>query len=256
MGGTPTGWRQLDQDARADTAWKAVYTSMDGIQPWTVGRYADQAGADGYRKNSLAPDLARANADGNAYLPVVFPGFSWKNLNAGPANQIPRRGGRFLWRQAMNAKSAGAQSLKIAMFDEVDEGTAIFKLAAAPADAPDQGFWLTLDADGEALPSDWYLRVAGQIAKVFHGETPATDSLPIRPSDPIAIRTSGGPRPGDRPDGPLRGTLKGPDLFAPDGREAGGKPVGSGVFFPRPAATGKTAAKEAPVRALPRGESD
>ncbi|MBW8886434.1 MAG: xylosidase/arabinosidase [Fibrobacteres bacterium] len=187
MGGAPAGWRRLEQDARTDSGWKAVYASMDAVQPWTVGRYVDIAGADGYRQNSLAPDLALAAADGNAYCPVIFPGFSWKNLNAGPANQIPRRGGRFLWRQAMNAKAAGAQSVKIAMFDEVDEGTAIFKLAPTRADAPDQGYWLTLDADGEALPSDWYLRLAGEIAKVFHGQAPMADSIPIKPTDPSPI---------------------------------------------------------------------
>jgi hypothetical protein len=245
MGGTPAGWRQLDQDSRADTAWKAVYSSMNAIQPWTVGRYADQTGADAYRRNSLAPDLARANADGNAYIPVVFPGFSWKNLNAGPANQIPRRGGRFLWRQAMNAKAAGAQSLKIAMFDEVDEGTAIFKLAAAPGDAPDQGYWLTLDADGEALPSDWYLRLAGAIAKVFHGEAAATDSIPIRPSDPIAIRKHGkGPGQG------RFGTGSAPDFFTPIGRNAGSRTSGAGVFLPWPGPLGAGPS----ARPLPPGE--
>ena len=46
---------------------------------------------------------------------------------------------------------AGAKVLKIAMFDEVDEGTAILKAAAHRKDAPDQGFWLTLDADGAEL---------------------------------------------------------------------------------------------------------
>jgi hypothetical protein len=74
-----------------------------------------------------------------------------------------------LWRQAYNAKVSGAKVLKIAMFDEVDEGTAIFKAAAHRKDAPEQGFWLTLDADGAELPSDWYLRLAGEITRMFHG---------------------------------------------------------------------------------------
>ena len=63
--------------------------------------------------------------------------------------------------------------LKIAMFDEVNESRAVFKLAPKPQDAPKQGFWLTLDADGEDLPSDWYLELSGEITKLFHGE-PAT----------------------------------------------------------------------------------
>ena len=74
------------------------------------------------------------------------------------------------------------------MFDEVDEATAVFKVAARRQDAPDQGYWLTLDADGFNLPSDWYLRLAGEISRGFHGMTPLPavvpdipDRGPIRP---------------------------------------------------------------------------
>jgi hypothetical protein len=74
-------------------------------------------------------------------MPVVFPGFSWSNLKrTARPNQIPRLRGEFLWRQAYNAKIAGATMLKIAMFDEVDEGTAIFKTVSQRAQAPEQGF--------------------------------------------------------------------------------------------------------------------
>jgi hypothetical protein len=87
-----------------------------------------------------------------------------------------------LWRQAYNARAAGANVLKIAMFDEVNEGTAMFKLAPHRSDAPQQGFWLTLDADGYNLPSDWYMRLAGEITRIFHGEAPNTPSLPAQPT--------------------------------------------------------------------------
>jgi hypothetical protein len=96
-------------------------------------------------------------------------------------NAIPRNGGRFLWRQAVNARQVGAPLLKIAMFDEVNEGTAVFKLASHRADAPDQGFWLTLDADGENLPSDWYLRLSGEITRIFHGTAKVTTEMPRPP---------------------------------------------------------------------------
>jgi hypothetical protein len=93
--------------------------------------------------------------DHQLYMPVVFPGFSWHNLKPSfPPNQIPHERGEFLWQQAYNAKIAGATMLKIAMFDEVNEGTAIFKAASHRREAPDQGFWLTLDAYGADLPSD------------------------------------------------------------------------------------------------------
>ena len=69
--------------------------------------------------------------------------------------------------------------LKIAMFDEVNEGTAMYKLAPARSDAPEQGFWLTLDADGEKLPNDFYLRLAREITRMFHGEIKASPDLPV-----------------------------------------------------------------------------
>lgn len=64
------------------------------------------------------------------------------------------------------------------MFDEVDEGTAIFKAAPSRAELPAQGRFLSLDADGDALPADWYLRVAGEIGKMLRGETPPQRELP------------------------------------------------------------------------------
>jgi hypothetical protein len=121
-------------------------------------------------------------------MPVIFPGFSWHNLKpASPPNQIPRNRGEFLWRQAYNARTAGAVALKIAMFDEVNEGTAVFKAAAKRTDAPDQGYWLTLDADGADLPSDWYLQLAGAVTRMFHGDVSPTPQIPIKPS-PVNAR--------------------------------------------------------------------
>src|SRR5216684_2975225 len=158
---------------------------MDVVQPRTVGRYSTLTDVDNWMTNRIAPDLAATANNNQTYMPVIFPGFSWYNLNRGaPQNQIPRRGGSFIWRQAYNARQAGAQMLKIAMFDEVNEATANFKVAARRQDAPDQGFWLTLDADGFMLPSDWYLRLAGEITRIFHGQSVATAAVPTSPGPP------------------------------------------------------------------------
>jgi hypothetical protein len=75
-------------------------------------------------------------------------------------------------------------ALKIAMFDEVNEGTAVFKLAAHRRDAPDQGYWLTLDADGAEMPVDWYLRLSGEITRMFHGSAPPRAEMPAHPGPP------------------------------------------------------------------------
>ncbi len=185
MGGTPSRWRTLTNDARPEAGWPEFYRMMDVVQPWTVGRYRDNAGADKWKDEMLVPDLALTAKNRQMYMPVIFPGFSWHNLKRdSEKNRIPRNRGEFLWRQAYNAKTAGAAVLKIAMFDEVNESTAIFKAAARRQDAPEQGYWLTLDADGASLPSDWYLRLAGEITRMFHGEIPPDPKLPEKPGPP------------------------------------------------------------------------
>ena len=182
MGGTPAHWSSLTADSRSDPAWAGVYAAMDVVQPWNVGRYGTLAAVDKWRSDVLAPDVNTAAANQQIYMPVVFPGFSWHNLKQGAKeNQIPRLGGELLWRQAYNAKMAGATVLKIAMFDEVDEGTAILKAVPHRNQAPDQGYWLTLDADGNELPNDWYLRLAGEITRMFHGDIPPDAKMPANP---------------------------------------------------------------------------
>jgi len=184
VGGVPAHWRTLDGDSRRDAAWASVYRSFDVLSPWTVGRFADDAGADAYRAKFLAADLAAATAAGERYMPVVFPGFSWHNLKGGAANEIPRRGGAFYWRQVWNAVGAGATMLKTAMFDEVDEGTAMFKLAPTAAGLPTGASLVPLDADGVALPSDFYLRLGGAATALLRGDLPLSPALPVTPRGP------------------------------------------------------------------------
>jgi len=107
-------------------------------------------------------------------MPVVFPGFSWHNLNGAELGSIPRLKGRFLWSQIVANKKAGADMLYIAMFDEVDEATAIFKCTNTP---PTSGGTKFLTLDG--LPSDFYLRLAGQAGKLLRGEIPPTGTIPV-----------------------------------------------------------------------------
>jgi hypothetical protein len=117
---------------------------------------------------------------GKDYLPVIFPGFSWHNLKGTPPlNQVPRRAGRFYWRQVQNAVRLGSTMLYGAMFDEVDEGTAMFKLTETAQAAPVETRFLTLDADGEAVPKDWYLRLAGEAQRVLDGAPIARQDLPL-----------------------------------------------------------------------------
>jgi hypothetical protein len=161
LGGIPARWRTLTRDSQTQEAWARIYRSFDIVSPWTVGRFKDLESTDRFYDEEVRQDLLETNQRGLDYMPVVFPGFSWHSVNPrAPLNQIPRRGGRFYWRQIERALQAGSTMLYNAMFDEVDEGTAMFKLAPTRDQAPDGVPIVTLDADGERLPSDFYLQLA------------------------------------------------------------------------------------------------
>ena len=166
MLGVPTYWRELKADAVNDPALHDIIRLADIVSPWTVGRYAD---VQHHAKHILPADLAWCREHGLDYLPVVFPGFSWHNMYGAPLDQTPRRRGAFLWSQFTAVKRAGATAAYVAMFDEVDEGTAIFKCAPQPP----TGF---VGFDG--LPSDYYLRLTGLGGKLLRGEIPVESELP------------------------------------------------------------------------------
>lgn len=179
MVGVPSYWRQGGGDARPDPEVRALIGLADVVSPWSVGRYARTTEVATYAGKVWRPDAAACAASGQAYLPVVFPGFSWHNLSAlrgrkAELDQIPRRGGRLLWEQVVAAKAAGARMLYVAMFDELDEGTAIMK-CGGPRPVGASPF-----VDLGDTPTDHYLWLAGQAGKALRGEIPAGADLPGR----------------------------------------------------------------------------
>ena len=173
MLGVPTGWRELTRDAVNDPALHQVLKLADVVSPWTVGRYKTPAEAAQHGEKLFKPDIAWCRERGLDYLPVAFPGFSWFNMKGKSFDSIPRLKGEFLWSQFTAAKKAGADSLYIAMFDEVDESTAIFKCTNDVPVNPQDKF-VTL----EGLPSDFYLKLTGQGARMIRGEIPPDSALP------------------------------------------------------------------------------
>lgn len=192
MGGVPIWWRTLQPNARSDPDWKDYYCSLDIISPWSVGVAVSDAEVDNYYKNTIIPDIARAKECGAEFMPVVYPGTAYHNPDPNrPFNEYPRRGGRLYWRQIYDAVSAGSAMIYNAMFDEVDEATAMYKIAATNDDVPVGIQVVTMDTDGECLPSDWYLRLAGEATKMLRGEIPLSSTIPIaipEPSDPSACK--------------------------------------------------------------------
>ena len=177
--GVPYYWRTQNRDAVNDPQFFDVLKAADVVAPWPVGRYGTPEAALRTGKNEREPDVQWTKENGLDYLPGAFPGFSWQNLmktrgEDKPFNQIPRLGGQFLWSQAVASKRAGAKMLYLAMFDEIDEATALFKVSNDPPVGETQ--FLTY----EGLPSDHYLWLSGQIGKMMRGDIPATDEMPKR----------------------------------------------------------------------------
>lgn len=170
--GVPTHWRTLTIDAVSDTRLLELVKQADIIHPWLVGRF-DNNTYEPYRK-SIEEDIKWCKANGKDYMPVLFPGFSWHNMKKdAPQNMIPRLGGRFFWKQVKGAVDAGAESLYLAMFDEIDEGTAFFKCT----NTPPVGESSFITYEGEA--PDHYLWLAGEAAKYLRGEL-RSSRMPVR----------------------------------------------------------------------------
>jgi hypothetical protein len=171
VGGCQWYWR-----TEKNPEWAKAFRRFDVISPWNVGNVTRIAGekhaATGYWK----ADIAEAKSAGMAYLPVIYPGFGWTNLKGkdSASATIPRLGGQFFWKQFSTAADLGVSMAYVAMFDEVDEATAIFKVTNAP---PTQGAFQTY----ENLPSDWYLRLTAEGTRLIRRETKNTKSLPIKP---------------------------------------------------------------------------
>ncbi|MET0405863.1 MAG: glycoside hydrolase family 71/99-like protein, partial [Cystobacter sp.] len=188
IGGVPTNWRTSSSDSKP--GFSEVYKKFHMISPWTVGRYATDAEVDTYKNNHLLPDRTACASNGQDYQPVLFPGFAWYNWNGGRKNQIPRRAGALMWKQASNIRGAGIPAAYIAMFDEYDEGTAIAKAAEDSSMTPTNQYFLTLSSDGTYLSSDFYLRLTGKVTRLIQGLDAPSATVPIAPSNgPVWFRS-------------------------------------------------------------------
>lgn len=172
VGGGDWNWRE-----NPDPAWRAFLRRLDAYVPWNVGNYStDTSGTRSASTHTWAADQEECARHGVLWIPSVYPGFTWDNLKRQPpgTSLLPRRRGRFLWEQFHKLARLGGKSVYVAMFDEVDEGTAIFKVTSAP---PTQAHFVGY----EGLPSDWYLRLVGEGGRMLRGERPVTEAIPIKP---------------------------------------------------------------------------
>lgn len=183
MLGVPTFWRDLDADCTHDLYLQELIKQADIVMPWMVQRFTPLLHHDMDRyRDVILKDIKWCKENHIAYAPCVCPGFSWHNLSRQSRNEeekppasIPRMGGTFYWQQISTAIAAGADMLYVAMFDEVNEGTAIFKVTDNP---PVSSIAKFVGMDGK--PSDHYLWLTGEAARMLRKEKPLSFTIPER----------------------------------------------------------------------------
>lgn len=184
MLGVPAYFRELDKDCIPDPYLHELIESADIVMPWMVQRFTPYVHKPVERlRDHIIADIKWSKEHNVDYVPVLCPGFSWRNLSLGRPElapytaygAIPRLGGRFYWDQMTTAIIAGAEMIYVAMFDEIDEGTAIFKVSDTPPNSNKAHF-----VDNDGMPSDHYLWLTGLAARMLRKEIPLSLEMPDR----------------------------------------------------------------------------
>ena len=161
-------WSQQPYSA----AWQTMMFRMGSYQPWNTGNSGGVAG-DVPSTAYWAADQATLAAHGVKYVPQMYPGSSSFNRDGtpwGPTTE-DRLQGDFLWSQVTAAVSIKAYSVFLGMFDEMDEGTQIFKVSQTP---PTQASF----RDYQGLPSDYYLCLAGKATEALRANSQQSPAKP------------------------------------------------------------------------------
>jgi len=162
-------------------AFKAMLMRMTAWMPWQVGRAVVdfKTGFTSANTKHWQEDVAMCASNHVIYIPVLYAG---THIAGGPPVPpqlpvVPRRNGNMLWEQFVAAsKIPSVNSVFIAMFDEVNEGTQIMKVSNT---VPTNAAFITY----EGATSDWYMRLVNLGEKMLRSRTPITMPVPISPFD-------------------------------------------------------------------------
>jgi len=152
--------------------------NMHAVVPWNPGH--TMPNKDGTKSAGIShwkKDKEFADEYGMIWMPTLYPGFSWKNMNRYRKDAevfIDRRKGEFLWEQFAMTHKIGANTLFLAMFDEVDEATAFFKVSPEP---PTQAHFVGTDG----MPSDWWLQLVREARRIYRTGEEFPKEIPIKP---------------------------------------------------------------------------
>ncbi len=186
MIGVPPTFRTLEGDTLPDPKLHEILKDCDIVSPWNPGRFAldgTQKSKDdllNLLKDRVSKDIEFCKSLGLDYAPVIYPGFSWYNLmyKRNPKvkfNSAPRLKGDFYWTLARGMIENGSEMIYVAMFDEVDEATAIFKIRDDIPPTKNCKF-----ITNEGMGSDYYLFLSGEIGKILRGESKLQELVPQR----------------------------------------------------------------------------
>jgi hypothetical protein len=177
----PAQWREFRgsltlKEPSQQERFHALCQSVDIIMPWHVGAYRERTYVGGNWQQRIADDIAWCQSHNVEYVPVIYPGFSRANLKHGEDGSFrPRNKGSFYWLQASSAVEAGAKMLFVAQFDEMDEGTQIFKCAHRVPVGNSR--FVAYDKD---IKTDHYLWLTGKVGELLRGEMAFSTTLPQR----------------------------------------------------------------------------
>jgi len=160
IGSGPYYWRTDGHDSAS--GFDAVHAAFDAIMPWAVGRYNN---VNDFQKKvpQIQGDAKLTSSRNQGYAPIAYAGYSYHDSNK--INFIKRNAGQFFKAQIDTFLAMkGTTFYYIAMFDEVQEGTAIYKFAANEAESAKGAEFVTASIDGVECPGDFYLTMAGQYA--------------------------------------------------------------------------------------------
>ena len=155
--GVPGRWRYSE-------AWLDVFKSASAISPWRVGMYHSSEEAIQFDRTVMVDDIKYARENNLLYMPVIFPGYSAYNGSHGreALDAVPRHCGAFMKTQVEEITRRGVNTVYVAMFDEANEGTAIFKTMPSQPSYTSQ----ILSPEGPCdRDGDLYLKIAGALAR-------------------------------------------------------------------------------------------
>lgn len=190
VGGIPFYWNKEISDCKV--GFRDVFLMFDTVTPWSIGRF--NAATFDVHKDMIRKQVELCAANNVIYKPVMWAGFSWHNRKSNENSQnrlimgdntvpyfVPRENGSLLWKQFRFYKELRLVCFSYAMWNEDDEGTALFSHQTDSHKLPKD----ILIPDKGATSPDFYIRLLAEINQNYILENsvsrvPANVPVPLK----------------------------------------------------------------------------